>query len=84
MASILAAGVAPFVITKAGVLMPVKKILSLEESGLFTGALGNYEGVTFFPSSPIAAKLWSKHLFEVVTRESYLMKILKNEHNAAA
>ena len=43
--AILAAGVAPYVITTAGVLMPVKK-LAIVENPLFKGELGTWTGVT--------------------------------------
>ena len=46
--SIIAAGVAPYVVTAAGVLMPVRNVWT-PRNPLFNGHLGFYEGLQWRP-----------------------------------
>jgi len=60
LAGILAAGVAPHVVTKAGVLMPVLNIWTPEERNVMTPQEAALEGWRPLPGGPVSLDLRSK------------------------
>ena len=72
---ILAAGVAPWIITTPGILMPVKKIVTFESiHPLFSGEIGTWSNSIFVPGDAI--KPWSRLLFEEAKEESFFSKLM--------
>lgn len=79
--SILAAGVAPYVVTASGVLMPVKKVVTLSEAALDEAVVylhkeyglimtGNFSKALW----PGVKNAWNKHFQECETIYAPLFK----------